>query len=535
MSFLTIAQRELKLAARRPFTYYSRAGMALVAILVELLMLASSNARPAEIGKGMFIVLSLLGMFYALLSGVRCTADTISEEKREGTLGLLFLTPLRGPDIVVGKLVVTSLDAAYGIVAGLPLLALPVLFGAVTGSEFWRMSLLLLNTLFFSLAVGILVSTFGRSGRGVMIRTLATLLFVTFGLPVLWSVLTRFANQRWVDALFLFPSPAYTFRAVTSSSFRLPVHEYGLSMGTIFAGSVAALGVSGLVLHRMVQTAHSSASPSPLLEFLYRWRFATPRWQSLEGRDLIGPRPFLWLLRRDRLPAFWLSLAVLGTLTFTLWLPNAFLPQRNPVTPMAMFSTFGLHLLFKVLVAGEAVRHLSEDKRSGALELLLSTPLQTETILTDQWRSLRRLYAAPFLGLLLLNVTLILSMPSSSPGEERLVIFGGALMALFDFYALSWLGMLRALRGTRYTPAVLRTLAGVLVWPWVVVLVFMSSSSPSSRTMLNFFFWWFLSAAVYDLVLARWARERLLRHFRRYAANDLPETEWEPVSSQPVT
>src|SRR5439155_323084 len=43
------------------------------------------------------LLLSLL----VVIAGI--TADTISREKREGTLGLLFLTPLRARDIVLGK------------------------------------------------------------------------------------------------------------------------------------------------------------------------------------------------------------------------------------------------------------------------------------------------------------------------------------------------------------------------------------------------------------------------------------------------
>jgi ABC-type transport system involved in cytochrome c biogenesis permease component len=40
----------------------------------------------------------------------------VSSEKREGTLGLLFLTPLTGMDIVLGKMACHSLQLGYGVV-----------------------------------------------------------------------------------------------------------------------------------------------------------------------------------------------------------------------------------------------------------------------------------------------------------------------------------------------------------------------------------------------------------------------------------
>jgi ABC-type transport system involved in multi-copper enzyme maturation permease subunit len=100
---------------------------------------------------------------YCLFSGVWSTADCLSEEKREGTLGLLFLTDLKGYDVVFGKLVATSLNGFYALLAVVPILALPLLLGGITGGEFARMALVVVNTLFFSLALGICVSAVCRS------------------------------------------------------------------------------------------------------------------------------------------------------------------------------------------------------------------------------------------------------------------------------------------------------------------------------------------------------------------------------------
>ena len=64
-----------------------------------------TSDRPSrEIAIALFGVLTGTAVLYCLLSGVRSTADCLSVEKREGTLGLLFLTDLKGYDVVLGKL-----------------------------------------------------------------------------------------------------------------------------------------------------------------------------------------------------------------------------------------------------------------------------------------------------------------------------------------------------------------------------------------------------------------------------------------------
>ena len=66
------------------------------------------NAPPHALGQR-FTGLMMISFIYSLVAGRRFTADCLSEEKREGTLGLLFLTDLKGYDVVLGKVAATSL------------------------------------------------------------------------------------------------------------------------------------------------------------------------------------------------------------------------------------------------------------------------------------------------------------------------------------------------------------------------------------------------------------------------------------------
>src|SRR5258708_23470005 len=208
MAFLPIVGRELSVASRRRGTYWTRTLAAGVAIAVALWMLLSSFARSQAsqaIGEELFNVLSTLTFIYALLAGVRFTADSLSEEKRGGTLGLLFLTDLKGYDVIFGKLAASSLAAFYGLIAVMPVLALPMLMGGVAPGEFGRMALVLANTLFFSLAVGMCISSVTRQEQVSMAGTfLVLLVFAAIG-P--WLANTWFDNTHFSKALLMMASP----------------------------------------------------------------------------------------------------------------------------------------------------------------------------------------------------------------------------------------------------------------------------------------------------------------------------------------
>src|SRR5215472_11249660 len=155
MTLLPIVQRELRIAARKRSTVWFRVVVALAALVIGsgfLIMNLAMGAGSARFGSGLFGTLTWMALAATLAAGVFFTADSLSEEKRDGTLGFLFLTDLRGYDVVGGKLLATSLRGSYALLAFFPVLAVTLLMGGVTGGQFWRTSLALINALFCSLA-----------------------------------------------------------------------------------------------------------------------------------------------------------------------------------------------------------------------------------------------------------------------------------------------------------------------------------------------------------------------------------------------
>src|SRR5438876_11445161 len=142
MTLLPIVERELRVASRRRATYWLRFVIALgVCALWFLLVTFGPSGVLGTRGQMVFMSISTIAFGFSLLAGVMLTADCLSQEKREGTIGLLFLTELQGYDVVLGKLMATSLHAFYGLAAILPLLAYSMLVGCVAAGEFCRIAL----------------------------------------------------------------------------------------------------------------------------------------------------------------------------------------------------------------------------------------------------------------------------------------------------------------------------------------------------------------------------------------------------------
>src|SRR5207245_140427 len=132
-----------------------------------------------------------------LSAGLFFTSDCLSEEKREGTLGFLFLTDLRGYDVAAGKLLATSLRGFYALLALFPVLAVTFMMGGVTGAEFWKTAVALLNALFFSLAAGLFISSLSRDSQKALAGTVLLMLLFTAGGPIADSVIANVKERAF--------------------------------------------------------------------------------------------------------------------------------------------------------------------------------------------------------------------------------------------------------------------------------------------------------------------------------------------------
>ena len=137
MTLFSITERELRVRARQRFTTSLRV---LIGLLATLLRRRGSNSRPrlpvwSETGKAVFGVLTWLCFTFCLIEGRPADSGQRLLREAGGTLGLLFLTDLRGLDVALGKLVASSLYAFYALLAAFPVLGVSLALGGVTAGE----------------------------------------------------------------------------------------------------------------------------------------------------------------------------------------------------------------------------------------------------------------------------------------------------------------------------------------------------------------------------------------------------------------
>jgi hypothetical protein len=141
------------------------------------------------------------------------------------------------------------------------------------------------------------------------------------------------------------------------------------------------------------------------------------------------------------------------------------------ITGAILFLT---HFIFKIWVASEVCSRLIEDKRSGALELLLSSPLSVREIAHGQHLALRRIFGGPIVVLVLselvvMNLTLRLNRATVT---ETLVFFFAAISSLLlDLWALKWAGLWSSLFGKSMERVLMSVMVRILGLPWIVFIV----------------------------------------------------------------
>jgi len=522
MTFLPIVGRELLEASRRRGTYWMRLASAATGLIGGgWVMLIMRREPPAELGIVLFIAISVAAYVYCLFIGIFRTADCLSEEKREGTLGLLFLTDLKGYDIVFGKLAATSLNAFYGILALFPVMAIPLLVGGVTIAEFWRVVMVAMNTLFFSLAVGMFCSSISRDERRAMVVAFLIVLFFAGGFPFLAALCHEWRPTRPIHEFVFIPSPGYAAVMAFDYSFKKsPFNHFYASVIFTHALSWVLLVTASLIVPRTWQDKALTAVQVRRREQLNRLRLGSSETRRNFRRHLLALNPFYWLVARHRTKPFavW---AFLGLVAFIWMLGLIFNPQDWKDQTAYFWTAIMVHTVLKFWVVTEACRRFSLDRQSGALELLLSTPTPVKEIVRGQWMGLERQFAGPMFAVLLADFIFLLA---ERQREYWVVIcIAGMTIFLADMVTLGWLGMWRGLNSRRPNRAAAAALVRVLVLPWMVyllLLTFIGVSGGFGRsqwTENTLVILWAVIGLVFNAVFGLPARQRLLTEFRQIA------------------
>jgi len=545
VTILPIVSRELRVAARRNKTYWLRVAAAAAALLVcAWLCYGVGMQQPAvNLGKSVFSSLTILAFAYCLLVAPFVTADSVSEEKRDGTLGLLFLTELRSVDVVLGKWLATSISAFYGLLGILPALGLPLLMGGVTPGEYWRTALAVVNAILFSLTAGMCVSTLSRDQSKAVLGSVVLVLGLTGLVPGLFVVVE---SGFFIRPLNQFPtvalaSPAYTGYLALDASYRTAPQNYWLSLGVVHFMSWVFMVITALSMPRVWR---ENPEESPIRhKWLMRFGY-TAGWKCIY-RKRLEQNPVFAVAGRLRWPhfVFWTLVCLVALNVF--WITFGY---RRNMSSYQFHQYFSHALVFtnRVWITVMACRFFLEARRTGALELILTTPIPVRTLLRGHWRALRRFFVLPIVAIAVLHVFYVavnwrLANLQGGVGgmllQSYLIAAGSSLINfLTDVLALCYVGSWLSLSLRKPGFAVLYTFALVILGPWTIgyFLPGLSTILPASfvvrlntssllRALFGTGFAYYpvvrtLAWVLKNLLLVIWARSKLQRHFRSAAA-----------------
>ncbi len=472
MRLFPIVTREMRVASRKGGTYWNRTVVALGAIAVAVFaLLVLARESPKNTGFIMFVWMAVVAYAHCLLTGVVLTSDCLAEEKRDGTLGLLFLTDLKGYDVVFGKLFASSLRGVYGLLAIFPVLGLCLLLGGVAPSEFARVMLVCLNNLFLALSIGMMASALCRDERKALALAFLIVLVLTAGFPALggWIMWKLHLNKPPFFPFCFSPGFASfmafdkTFRAFSNNLFYQSVATQHV-MGWI------ALIIACRVVPRSWQDKIASARTEKRAVTWRQWIYGPPEIRAAFRRRLLNINPYYWLVSRDRfkqtMPWLWLSLAGLIWLIGLTQSPSDWREEG-----MYVMTALTLHTLFKVWTAFEASRQLGGDRHSGALELLLCTPLPVHEILRGQWLGLLRQFGPPALVVCVADLIFLAAgwpFAQQARTEWFMLCAAGISVFVLDLIAISWTAMWLGLTHRRTGQGGVNALVRICILPWVL-------------------------------------------------------------------
>jgi len=415
MTVFPVIVRELRASARQPFTYNLRL-LGVAALLLATVLFSTFVGLEPGRGRLLFSALhcTLFGAIWVLVPML--TADCLSRERREGTLGLLFMTPLNGTDIVVAKSLAQGLRAVTLWLAVLPVMTICFLLGGVSWAEAALSVVINADVMCWALAAGLLASAWSKSWlRALLLAVMLALAFHMLLNAVAGGLMWKAVRFRWQYSQLGLSGVAMGLGLLTNGGGRGYIDFWGRG-----GGWQAGLGRGGEAFWVLAQTSVLS-----LLALAIAMLIAGARLRRCWREEPPSARQ-VWLQKTFCTPVLWLSF-------FSRWMRRKL--ERNPIgwleqrtwsgrlvtwgwlaVLVSIYSTFfttrswydGNHevheflaLLLVVSMAASAAGSFRRERESGVLELLLVSPLQERHIIQGRLKGLWSQFA-PAAGLILL-------------------------------------------------------------------------------------------------------------------------------------
>ncbi|MCA8992039.1 MAG: ABC transporter permease [Planctomycetaceae bacterium] len=380
-----LLQRSIRNDALKPRAHWARIAAVLFILVLLCVAHANDDNSLAPAGLRFFSGLSHLGTVLILLAGFGHFVTAITEEKEEGTLGLLLLANMSPVSILLGKSTARVISSWLLFAAQFPFALLALTLGGITVRQIAATYIALAMFLFMIANLALLASTCAR--RTVQAVVLfGFLLFLVLGsIPWLSYQLSFLSgpglplNDSWgawgKELLETYNQISVTHRVDDILQIRYPGGLWSTQATFSFCVGSMAFLMSAIVFQRIVWVADISESP--------RWQASQTsegRWWNVVPR--VGKAPLVWKDFHFLFGgyAYWLiklaGFAVYVSLVFWKadWFKAMTFQEPLPCIESALYVVAGFELIF----ACSQLFHV--EQKDGTLANLMMLPHSTGSL-----------------------------------------------------------------------------------------------------------------------------------------------------------
>ncbi len=425
----------------------------------------------ASYGAQLYQSTVVIELMLILLAAPAATAGAVCLDGARGTLDHMLATDLSNAEIVLGKLGVRLIPVLGLIASILPVVALSTLLGGIDPLALAGSFLVAVGCAVLGSSLALTLSVFGRKPHEVLVMTYMILVVWLFS-PVILAI----AHEVGVGP----PPPAgtsgglWTFlhdAAEWSNPFVLAVAPYRRP-GTVgietYAGFLAGclLGSAALTGLATARVRRVSLSRVGRPQRRRRLRLIRPSWLPRLPGPSMDDNPVAWREWHRSRPTLmmrvgWGLYAALGI--FWLWVVG--MPSVEPTAARVAIASTVQVTIGLFLLSTQAATSLAEERVRGSLDVLLSTPMSTRSILAGKWWGSYRRILSVAIWPALLSISLLLDGGSWAAylALLGLVLAYGAAITSLGLALATWVSR----PGWAVAWCVAIHLAWMVVWPFV--------------------------------------------------------------------
>jgi|GEM_PF-742140 len=386
----------------------------------------------SQFGEWLFEIMGTTQLLMVLLAAPAATAGAICQDRARGNLLHMMVTDLSDSEIVLGKLAARLVPILGLVFCSFPVMALSSLFGGIDPQAITMLLVISVALAVLGCTLALTLSLWMKKTHETLMGVLCVWAAWLLAFPM-WEFFGMHINLGPTPKLLINSNPFFLMYAIYSVP-RYPVTSH---VGWFVAATLALSAILLIVAIRRLRTVivrdgHGTSERKTRSSLWQVGRWLGPQ---------LEPSPVLWReCHRNRPSRFarflWCTYLILAAsmtvLAVIILMHRGMAASAGLIIPELTFIdafqiSFGL-----LLVSAGAPTALAEERVRGSLDLLLSTPLSTRTILVGKWWGAFRV--VPWLTILPVFAAFALALLVPTTGFQGTRGPGGTILPVDDLY-----------------------------------------------------------------------------------------------------